>query len=434
MRFNQKIGLAYYNLTHKAKYSVKMISSIMLIMIIMLYSLLLLLGIERYYEKLVVDNAKENNIYLELELDGGIRADDRKLLEQIQELDGVGQPILYAAMDLPKLTGNESEWYLMSDRATISYGDNKDVLRCVKSDVLDVLYLGNEGSYFMESDKDYFAYYYEGENLVLTGTDAQKSGDVVVSDVFLEQFGVGEYDTLIGERISLYIDDNLFLDEARLVGVYDSRVSELAGMKYCSPVIYCGEQGETDSLMIKEMSVCIPVIGWENAEDINQSLETIDGNQKTFFDEYSAQILVYVNRIKQLVYYIVLLIMIFVIVAMFLSLCGVLVNRIQENTSYYAMMRAVGLKSRDLLGLLHMEQLLLLLCAVFFTMPFAFLGLLLVNYLLQNVLQAEIMLSLVDFVRIDLGCIGVVYLGLIFVTGLFSLRSQRQQISVLLKK
>ena len=142
----------------------------------------------------------------------------------------------------------------------------------------------------------------------------------------------------------------------------------------------------------------------------------------------------YVNRIKQLVYYIVLLIMIFVIVAMFLSLCGVLVNRIQENTSYYAMMRAVGLKSRDLLGLLHMEQLLLLLCAVFFTMPFAFLGLLLVNYLLQNVLQAEIMLSLVDFVRIDLGCIGVVYLGLIFVTGLFSLRSQRQQISVLLKK
>jgi len=434
MRFNQKIGLAYYNLTHKAKYSVKMISSIMLIMIIMLYSLLLLLGIERYYEKLVVDNAKENNIYLELELDGGIRADDRKLLEQIQELDGVGQPILYAAMDLPKLTGNESEWYLMSDRATISYGDNKDVLRCVKSDVLDVLYLGNEGSYFMESDKDYFAYYYEGENLVLTGTDAQKSGDVVVSDVFLEQFGVGEYDTLIGERISVYIDDNLFLDEARLVGVYDSRVSELAGMKYCSPVIYCGEQGETDSLMIKEMSVCIPVIGWENAEDINQSLETIDGNQKTFFDEYSAQILVYVNRIKQLVYYIVLLIMIFVIVAMFLSLCGVLVNRIQENTSYYAMMRAVGLKSRDLLGLLHMEQLLLLLCAVFFTMPFAFLGLLLVNYLLQNVLQAEIMLSLVDFVRIDLGCIGVVYLGLIFVTGLFSLRSQRQQISVLLKK
>lgn len=434
MRFDQKIGLAYYNLTHKGKYSVKMISSIMLIMIIMLYSLLLLVGIERYYEKLVVDNAKENNIYLELELDGEIRADDRKLLEQIQEMEGVGQPILYAAMDLPKLTGNESEWYLMTDRATISYGDNKDVLHCVEPTVLDMHYLGNEGSYFMESDKDYFAYYYAGEDLILAGTDTQKHGDVVVSDAFLKLFGAGAYEDLIGERFSVYIDGNVFLEDVRLVGVYDSRISKLDGMRYCSPLIYCGEQMEPDAFRIEELSVCIPVIGWENAENINQALEAIDGNQKTFFDEYRAQILVYVNRIKQLVYYIVLLIMIFVIVAMFLSLCGVLVNRIQENTSYYAMMRAIGLKSRDLLGLLHMEQLLLLLCSVFFTMPFAFLGLLLVNYLLQTVLQVEIMLSLVDFLQIDLGCICVVYLGLIIVTGLFSLRSQRQQISILLKR
>ena len=87
MNFYQSISLAYYNLVHKVKFSVKMISSITFILIIMIYSSLFVEGIEKYYEKLVVDNARMNNIYVDLNVSlGAISNDDLELLEKMKEM------------------------------------------------------------------------------------------------------------------------------------------------------------------------------------------------------------------------------------------------------------------------------------------------------------------------------------------------------------
>lgn len=435
MNFFRSIALAYYNLVHKVKFSVKMISSITLIFIIMVYSSLFIEGIEKYYEKLVVDNARENNIYIDLNVSqaGTILKDDLELLEEIQALSGIGEPIVYAGVDMTKVAGNESEFYVSSEHVSIIQEDSQITMPNIESGIFDVCYLGKSGSLFTDNDKESFSYYFPDESLFLAGKDFQEYGDIIVSNDFLTQFGIEDYSECINKHFSILVDGKSYLQNVRLVGVYNSKISEIDMIKNYSPVIYCGEQNDISIFQIEKLSVCIPVKDFESSENISSALEELERNQNVFFDESNAQILVYVNRIKQLVYYIIFLVMGFVIVAMFLSLCGVLYNRIRENTSYYAMMRAVGLKEFSLLGLLQIEQLLLLLVSAFFALPFSSFGLYLVNYLLRDILQVDIRVSFFEFVKTGTVCILIIYIALIVATAVFLIWNQKKQISELLK-
>ena len=169
MKFNKNISLAYYNLIHKSKYSVKMISSILLILIIMNVSVLFIEGIEKYYEKLVVDNAGKNNIYFELAIshDGQILNEDLEVLEQVRTMSGVAEPIIYEEMDIRKYIENDSDMFLSTKRIKIMKEDTKISWVGKKDAPVSVCYLGESSSYFAESDKRSFSYYYPEEKITI---------------------------------------------------------------------------------------------------------------------------------------------------------------------------------------------------------------------------------------------------------------------------
>ena len=435
MKFNKNISLAYYNLIHKSKYSVKMISSILLILIIMNVSVLFIEGIEKYYEKLVVDNAGKNNIYFELAIshDGQILNEDLEVLEQVRTISGVAEPIIYEEMDIRKYIENDSDMFLSTKRIKIMKEDTKISWVGKKDAPVSVCYLGESSSYFAESDKRSFSYYYPEEKLMLEGTEIQECGDIVVSDKFLSDFGIDDYNNLVNEKFTIYVDGEVYLKNVRLSGVYNTKISEIDRTKYFSPIIYCEDFSNISSLPIQKLSVCVPLDDFMVGKNVSESLEKLNLSSKVYFDEDNAEVFVYINHIKQLLYYIIFLVMFFVIIAMFLSLCGVLFSRIRENTPYYAMMRAMGMRKADLLLLLFIEQLLLVSVSAFFSLPLVVGGLILVNHLLQNILGADILVTFFDFVGINVGCLIIVFVGLVMVTMMFLFTNQKKEISVLLK-
>lgn len=435
MKFNKNISLAYYNLIHKSKYSVKMISSILLILIIMNVSVLFIEGIEKYYEKLVVDNAGKNNIYFELAIshDGQILDEDLEMLEQVRIISGVAEPVIYEEMDIRKYIENDSDMFLSTKRIKIMKEDTKTSWVGKKDAPVSVCYLGESSSYFTESDKRRFSYYYPEEKLMLEGTEIQECGDIVVSDKFLSDFGIDDYNNLVNEKFTIYVDGEVYLKNVRLSGVYNTKISEIDRIKYFSPIIYCEDFSNISSLPIQKLSVCVPLDDFMVGKNVSESLEKLNLSSKVYFDEDNAEVFVYINHIKQLLYYIIFLVMFFVIIAMFLSLCGVLFSRIRENTPYYAMMRAMGMRKADLLLLLFIEQLLLVSVSAFFSLPLVVGGLILVNHLLQNILGADILVTFFDFVGINVGCLIIVFVGLVMVTMMFLFTNQKKEISVLLK-
>ncbi len=436
MNVYKNISLAYYNLIHKSKYSVKMISSLLLILLIINFTALFIMGIEKYYNKLVVDNEGKNNISFEWGVsDDGVIADrDWKMLEQIRTIPGVGEPMIYADMDIRKNPETDSGTFLASKRVTIVQEDTNDLWAGKSNAPITVCYLATSGSYFAESDKKRFSYYYPEEKLMIIGEENQEYGDVVVSEEFVTNFGIENYENILNKNISLLVDGEMFLENIRVTGVYNSKISEIDATEYYSPFIYCGELSDIEFFPIQKLSVCAPLDNFMVGKQVAEYLERLNLSSKVYFDEEQTEILVYINRIKQLLYYIITFVMFFVMVALFLSLCGVLYSRIQENTPYYAMMRAVGMKKNDLLSLLFAEQLLLLSVAAFFSLPFVSSGLVLVNYLLQNVLKESVGITFFDFVRINSGCYLVMFIALIIVTVTFLFANQKKEISVLLKR
>lgn len=435
MGFNKSISLAYYNLIHKSKYSVKMISSILLILLIMNVSALFIEGIEKYFEKLVVDNAEQNNIYFEMAIshDGKVLDEDLEVLEQVRAISGVADPIIYEEIDIRKNTENDPAMFLSAKRIKIMKEDTKTSWDGKEDIPVSVCYLGEAGSYFTESDINSFSYYYPEEELILEGKGIQEYGDIIVSDKFLTNFGIEDYHNLLNNKISIYVDGEVCLKNVRLSGVYNTKISEMDRTKYFSPIIYCEDLSNISSLPIRKLSVCVPLDDFMVGRKVSESLEELNLSSKVYFDKDNAEVFVYINRIKQLLYYIIFLVMFFVVIAMFLSLCGVLFSRIRENTPYYAMMRAMGMRQIDLLLLLFGEQLLLVSVSAFFALPLVVGGLVLVNNLLQNILESDILVTFFDFVEINIGCLMIVFIGLVMVTMMFLFINQKKEISVLLK-
>lgn len=435
MKFFQRLSLAYYNLVRKIKFSFKMIMGIMLILVIMVYSRLFIKGIEAYYEKLFVDMARNNNIYVRLNVsgDGMILENDKELLQQIQSISEFSQPIVDAGIVLPKNSENDSKPYIVSDRVSMIQDDSQITMKSITSDIFDICYLVQEGSFFSQMDKNSFSYYFPDESLFLAGNDVQEYGDIVVSNDFLSQFGIEKYDNLVGKNFSVCIDGKPYLKSVRLVGVYNHIISEIDRTKNYSSVIYCGGEQNMKVFHIEELSARIQVEKFEDANLISQKLDELNGAQNIFYNRDNAEILIYVNNIRHLIYYIIFLVMGLVIIALFISLCATLYNRVLENAQYYAMMRAIGLKYSHLASILHMEQLLLMFVAIFFTLPIDFFGLYLVNYLLRDILESGLMLRLSEFVKTEMICVSIIYIGLFIVTFVFIMMNQKRQIGDHLK-
>lgn len=438
MKFNQNISLAYYNLICKSKFSLKMISSIMLIIIVLSFCFLVTRGIEKYYEKLVVDNSRTNNIYYELNLskDGSYSGNDLDTLKKLQKITGIEQPIIYSDINLLDMLGEQSNFYISTNRINLVQETEKKTFKVsnyAEDNLFDMCFLSGNNCYFTENDKKSFSYYYPDDNLILAGNVIQNNGDIVVTDTLLKQFEIDNYNELIGKQFSICIDGKKYIENVRLVGVYNNKISDIDFSKFYPAVIYCGSQKDIYILKIEKLSVCMPINDFKMAAELGETLKNANLSNKVLFDEGNAKVLVYVNYIRQLVYYIIFLVMTVGVIAIFLSLCSILYNRISENISYYAMMRAVGMRKSDLLFLLYSEQLLLIIAAAFFSLPFASTGLYLINYLLQNVLESEIIVTLGEFTNVYANCMLVIFIGLLIVSTIFLIFNQKEEISVLLK-
>ncbi|MDD6489024.1 MAG: hypothetical protein PUG48_04310 [Clostridia bacterium] len=215
-----------------------------------------------------------------------------------------------------------------------SYGTPKDFYSvCFNTDAYNENY-----SVFTASDLKEFNSKFGKSNYMLFGNMINGSKQIVISDYMLEHFGIkkADFNKLIGKKLSFYIkdNDNPIIENYTLVGIIDSDIFHTSCNRYNSQIIvsYSNTELKYDS---DNYNICYYTDSFSNTNKLSFmfSNDGIDCDSNPYLNSYDS-----IEKQQSVSYNLIYIVIVFLIVALSVSIITVMYFYNTEKTKYSAMM------------------------------------------------------------------------------------------------
>ncbi|MCL2253367.1 MAG: FtsX-like permease family protein [Lachnospiraceae bacterium] len=321
--------------------------------------------ISNFYNNLVYGRAYNNSIAFVATIDesGNFSDENDMLLKQLEQIPYVQTPTITQRLNRFSDFDNviliiDNDKYLMDDHSLLTDTFSERTLGFSVS--------RGEHAIFTENDFNVFAFHYSKQQFFLAGNDVSKSGEVLITDFVLKQFGIEDYKSKIGQKISFVTDDDYYFEDLILAGVVNANYYNLPNLMVDSQIVISSSVIDFKSYNFDYAYIYAPIDSFDNSQEVFNILKESDySNFLILSNESSAWEYSYIVKIQAVIRYVFGFIGIFIIMALFLNLYSTISTHIKNNMSYYGMMHAMGIKKYELHSIFSIELFLIILCSAF---------------------------------------------------------------------
>lgn len=230
-----------------------------------------------------------------------------------------------------------------------------------------------------EAEKAEFEQKFDNNTIYwLNGRIPENPNEILISDYMLEKYGIPKkkQESLIGQRVSMYLEDNCILKNYTLCGIIDADIFYLHGKENCSQ-IYITETDKTETFHAPSYIVRL------FADDFNEAYaersDLAEGKYDLLPNE-TITLFAAISMQQTLIGRTLIAVCAVVLLAMSIALFAMLGNYVQQKSGYYLMLRCMGLQAKQLRRLFFTELLIL-------AIPVLFLGIALSQLIADYILQ-----------------------------------------------
>lgn len=261
---------------------------------------------------------------------------------------------------------------------------------------------------FSDIQKNVFGFYNNGSELIVAGREMSEENEMMMSDYIISHFGITDYSQVLNKKVTLYIDDAPYLSDYVLTGIVDSDFYKIIpdGMfydtgAYTSQVLICCSADTISSLGANELRADFYPQDYSNLPDVIKSINERHLSDELEYESSAGSQYLLTSNVKRISGFIIFLLVLFIALAMGMQIVSVSSNDMKEQENYYAMLRAIGIKKKELFGIVIAEHTLTLIVASFIVLMFSVFFLFLSDMCFAKMLGDGIDVSATQFIRMS---------------------------------
>ena len=410
--------------------------------ILVIFSLTSLLGvfifsIQRNYNDLIKNKISKSYVvhFFDLDKNGNIVSNkEEKLSEILQKHDLVKGILKYSEINLLDFLEIKNELYLSINRVTMkmdgmSYQGEDDYSydfiyeKKRTNDMDESLYSVRFGLSAVElSDSFYtpviaqeYAYRYGDEKMLSCGRYLKAENEIVLSEYMLERFGVeAPYEQYIGKKISFTVEGKSVLENYVLVGIFNSNFFRVRANCTRFQAWIIGNHNiykKYNCNYIKEQA-CTE--SFPTLTDLVNELD--DMGKYSFEDGGEREEYEFIEKMKMVIEKVIYVLVLIVTVAVFLNLINHIYTDMQECTPYYGMLRAMGIRSKEMYLIITMRSCIIIIFAMLCSVVFMNIGVRAINAIMLEVFFMGIEITVDDYVKSILVVFSVMIVSMVALT------------------
>lgn len=434
------LKLSWKDLCSKKKMAIHLFLSILLITTLSTLLVVFSLVIDNNYKDLINEKISSSFVAHEVLLSG--EQEKNNVSEALEERVGKDNITRYSDIDLLTWLKKENWSFLNIDHATMNLASKEyqgkndysyDFEFAIQEEntsfnmvpfsvgIIDTRY-----PYFNDTMEQEFSSLFPNEKILLYGEYIQAENELVMSNYELEKFGITDgFGQYIGKEISFSVDGEIILEHYVLVGVINENYFRINANASKAQILIPAttEVLQKFHCISMEESAFTPSFG-ENKrliEEINKLTDDF------WYSDFQGQF-EYIEKIKLVVEKIFSVLVIFIVFSLFLKVACDIDNNMRENTYYYGMLRAMGMKEGYIYLFIVSRLFLLSIGCIFFATALSFGIMQLLNSMMYSMMFIEIQVSLVSFAKAAISVLGIVIVTLSIITWICSRKMLNGQI------
>lgn len=370
-----KIGL--YNIKSKKKHSAYLFACILIITTMLVVWSVVAKALSKAHDEIVLGAASECSIYMEDE-NPAEKIDKEKDVESMSEVIKV---TTYGILDVVDILGKTGKWsFTNMKRIQMKVGDDTyqgvndytygfesysytDPRKTVRFKVAvcfeETFFDANE---LREYEFDNEDYYKQG---IIYGSSTLEENEILITDYYLDKFGIdkSDYEEMIGKEVSFQSEDGIdIMGKVTIAGIVDSRIYYVNDLFGVPQIIYRGNALKAGEYNCGAYTIKYSASSFDDLVKMYDKLE---------YKEYYVNEMGYDNAEKysmiekcQLILNkIVSVFGILIMLAITTNLFYVLWNDIREKKGYYGILKADGMRNKDIFIINYFEILIMTLIA-----------------------------------------------------------------------
>lgn len=281
-------------------------------------------------------------------------------------------------------------------------------------------------SYFNQTMNQELSTLFPNEEILLLGNFIQEKNELVMSNYILKKFGITDnFEQYLGKEISFFVDGQTVLEHYVLVGILNENYFRINANASKAQILI---PAETEVLK-KFQCVSIEENAFTPSFAENKKLikEISKLTDDFWYSDYQNQF-EYIEKIKLVVEKIFSVLVIFIVLSLFLKVACDVDNNIRENSYYYGVLRAMGLKEFYIYLFIASRLFLLSIGCILFATIFSFVIMQLLNNLMYSLMFIEIQITPVPFFEAAFSVLVIVIATLSAITWICSRRMLKAQI------
>lgn len=448
MKVLNRFKVASYNFSAKGPYFFSLIRYLSFIISVMLITSMISAGITNYYNKLIYGDMYDCRFTHTIEKAEDAESDS--VLKAVTEISEFEQPSINSVIDVPFSSGNKTDNYINLERVTLKTEDNEfsgtdDRTFQFKGNIKKHAMLGVNCflagyTIFSDIEKQVFGFYNNGRDLIKAGREMSAEKEMMMSDYILSHFGITDYSTVLNHKISLYIDDVPYITDYTLTGIVDSDFYKILpddmsyySETYTSQVLLCCNADTISSLGGENLKTTFYPEKYSSLPVIIKSINERDLNNELEYEESAGSQYLLTYNIKRISVFIIILLVLFISIAMFMQIISVSSNSMNEEGQYYAMLRAIGIKKKELFSITLSEHMITFIIASVIACILSFIFLMVSDICFTKMLGEGIKITVSQFSGMVIKLVPAAALLYILIISFIFFFKQRKTIYEMLK-
>ena len=415
MKKSEVFGLAWHNLRTFKKSRQQYFVSIFMVTFFLMLFISISLIIQHSYNEIVYNMLSTNNVSLFYTLDSNGKevsqnSDElRKLLEDYQDVTAgakYGQINISAtdterySEDISNVTCNvNGKNYIGQNDYSFDFVETKKISNKENKELFSVAFsIGSidlASNMYNQNIKREYDYKYNTD-IFLCGRFMETENEMIISDYMLKRFGINDYEAVLNQKISFYINGDLVIDEYTIVGIVNSNYYRVISNSDKSQVIISGTPKIYSQHKVTEL---IQEVGLGEFANSNKILNSIDDKYE---DCYSATLNIstyeLVDKFKLVCERMVGVFIAIIIIAMLVKLISnVYVNR-KNRACYYGILKAMGMNNKVVIQICIYELVLILFFCMLLSIVLTLVILKIIQYMIAQMAGYYIMIPAITVI------------------------------------
>ena len=384
MKFTDCLSVAWYNITHKKRFYVRLFLNLLFMTVSVMLWLSVLSALSFAHNSYLYGAASDNVMYFNINRSDDHTNDNYDAFCSLNAMDETMRAAASAKVDLPAYLQKDG-WSFVNIKYTEAvinekrfqgendysyYFEREYDRRELPSKYSVPLHLAVTATSALWTDNELTEYRFKaGRNTpLLAGTTELDEGQLVISDYILQRFGIStnRLDDLIGEHISIFCEGTTILEDYEITGILDRNLFHVDALND-SPQIFIAESDDVCTQFgITDFSYRLPIDGYENTDTVLRAAEEIQSYGWDYILEYISEYYAFIAHMQTIVRKIGGLFGITILSALSLMFYQAFSRYFSDQRSWYGMLSAVGMERRNLHTII-LSELGILLLFVFIT-------------------------------------------------------------------